>query len=75
MRNLNTIRNRLSAQIADVPDYLQSKNYPALIGIRGLAIIFVLLYHLGINHFLRHVGGWLFGEPGFKDQATQSLGS
>ncbi|HEX3385218.1 MAG TPA: acyltransferase, partial [Mucilaginibacter sp.] len=64
MRYLNTIRHKLSAGITDVPGYLQSHNYPALTGIRGLAIVLVLLYHLGINRLLRHFDGWLFGRTG-----------
>src|SRR3569623_1078727 len=64
MRNLNTTRHKLSADITDIPGYLGSNNYPALTGIRGIAIIIVLLYHLGINRLLRHFDGWLFGRTG-----------
>ena len=47
-----------------IPEYLQDTTYPALTGIRGVAIIFVLLYHLGINHFLRQYNSWLTGRTG-----------
>jgi peptidoglycan/LPS O-acetylase OafA/YrhL len=64
MRRLKSIRYRFSAEITDVPGYLRARNYPALTGMRGLAIIIVLLYHLGINRLLRHYDGWLFGRMG-----------
>jgi peptidoglycan/LPS O-acetylase OafA/YrhL len=64
MRYLNKTRYRLSAEITAIPGYLQAKNYPALTGVRGVAIVIVLLYHLGINLLLRHFDGWLFGRMG-----------
>jgi len=64
MGYLNKIRYRFSAEITTVPTFLQGKNYPALTGVRGVAIVIVLLYHLGINRLLRHFDGWLFGRMG-----------
>jgi len=64
MRYLNKIRYRLSAEITAIPAFLEGKNYPALTGVRGVAIVIVLLYHLGINRLLRHFDGWLFGRMG-----------
>ena len=64
MRYLNKTRHKFSTEITTVPGYLQGQNYPALTGVRGIAIIIVLLYHLGINRLLRHFDGWLFGGMG-----------
>ncbi|MGZ3944226.1 MAG: acyltransferase family protein [Mucilaginibacter sp.] len=64
MRYLNKTWHKFSAEITAVPDYLQGRNYPALTGVRGVAIVIVLLYHLGINRLLRHFDGWLVGRMG-----------
>lgn len=64
MGYLNKTRYGFSAEITSVPVFLQGKNYPALTGVRGVAIVIVLLYHLGINRLLRHFDGWLFGRIG-----------
>ena len=55
---------RSGEEAITIPEYLQNKTYPALTGLRGLAIVLVLLYHLGINHFLRQINGWLTGRTG-----------
>ena len=65
MINTSFIKPRKQPLVAHaVPDYLQDATYPTLTGIRGLAIILVLLYHLGINHFLRQANSWLTGRTG-----------
>jgi peptidoglycan/LPS O-acetylase OafA/YrhL len=64
MGYFKTIRSKFSAEITVVPGFLQSKNYPALTGVRGVAIIIVLLYHLGINRLLRHFNCWILGRLG-----------
>ena len=65
MINTSSIKRLEQRPLASaVPEYLQDTTYPALTGIRGLAISFVLLYHLGINHFLRQYNSWLTGRTG-----------
>jgi peptidoglycan/LPS O-acetylase OafA/YrhL len=61
---MQTLKNKFQAEITAVPDYLQGKYYTALTGIRGVAIVIVLLYHLGINRLLKLFDWWILGRLG-----------
>jgi peptidoglycan/LPS O-acetylase OafA/YrhL len=60
----NATKSKLLSEISSIPHFLQADNYPALTGIRGVAIIIVLLYHLALNRFLRVFNWWIFGQLG-----------
>ena len=64
MGYFSNLKTKLADEITSIPEFLADKNYPALTGLRGVAIIIVLLYHLGINHILRQYGAWLTGRLG-----------
>jgi len=46
----------LSTEIIAVPAYLQGSYFPSLDGLRGLAILMVILPHFGALHFLKGTG-------------------
>ena len=64
MRYLSSLTLKLRQEIDTVPEYLSGSYFSELAGLRGIAIIFVLLYHLGINHFLRRYNCWILGRLG-----------
>jgi len=64
MGYFSILKTKFSDEITFIPEFLAAKNYPALTGLRGVAIIIVLLYHLGINRILRHYDAWLTGRLG-----------
>jgi peptidoglycan/LPS O-acetylase OafA/YrhL len=49
---LKDFKNKLFAEITTIPPILQGSYYLALNGLRGIAILMVLLAHFGVNHFL-----------------------
>ena len=53
MRYFRKLKGRLFAEITTVPVALQDSYYPFLDGLRGVAILMVILYHFGANHYLR----------------------
>jgi len=63
LKFLAEIKNKLTASLPDTPYVLQASYYPALDGVRGVAILVVLLVHIGINHYLRPLH--LFLDSGF----------
>ena len=60
-KHYHQIKNRLFADITAIPGCLQSPYYRPLDGVRGIAIILVLLSHIGINHYLKPLN--LYIEP------------
>jgi peptidoglycan/LPS O-acetylase OafA/YrhL len=64
MRIYQNLKLKLSAEIVEVPSILKVDFFPALTGLRGVAILIVLLYHLGINRFLREFDCWILGRLG-----------
>jgi peptidoglycan/LPS O-acetylase OafA/YrhL len=44
---------KLFEDITEVPALLQCSHYPSLDGLRGIAVLIVVLAHFGINHILR----------------------
>lgn len=61
---LKEIKRKIFAEITAVPEFLQSTHFSSLDGLRGVAIIFVLLYHFGVNHFLRPFHLMVYGRIG-----------
>ncbi len=49
---LQQFHKKLFAPITTIPAALQSSYYPALDGLRGMAVLFVLLAHIGFNIYL-----------------------
>lgn len=64
MNYLKTLKNKLFAEIVTVPAIVQDSYYLSLDGLRGVAILIVILYHLGLNHFLRPFHFLINGELG-----------
>jgi peptidoglycan/LPS O-acetylase OafA/YrhL len=64
MGTVQIVCAKLFAKIVTVPEYLQANYDPSLTGLRGVAIMIVLLYHLGINRLLREFDCWILGRLG-----------
>ncbi|RWY55499.1 acyltransferase family protein [Mucilaginibacter gilvus] len=47
---------KLFADITTIPKSLQQSHFPELDGLRGLAILLLLMVHFGFNYYLRHYG-------------------
>lgn len=52
MNKLKAIYHKLSADVTIVPVSLKDAYYPALDGLRGVAILIVLLAHVGFNRYV-----------------------
>lgn len=63
LKCLADVRIKRTAPFTGIPYVLQASYYPALDGVRGVAILVVLLAHTGINHYLRPLH--LFLDSGF----------
>jgi peptidoglycan/LPS O-acetylase OafA/YrhL len=53
LKYIKEIKSKLSANIIAVPEMLQAPYYPAIDGLRGIAILMVVLTHFGFNYILR----------------------
>jgi peptidoglycan/LPS O-acetylase OafA/YrhL len=62
--HLNDIKGKIFAEITSIPDVLQGNRFRSLDGLRGVAILLVLLYHFGVNHFLRPFHLMIYGRIG-----------
>jgi peptidoglycan/LPS O-acetylase OafA/YrhL len=67
LRKLNlfkTIYNKLFAGITTVPVSLRANYYPGLDGLRGIAILIVVLAHVGLNRYLWQFKFYLVSNTG-----------
>jgi peptidoglycan/LPS O-acetylase OafA/YrhL len=52
VKYLKELKNKLFADVTTIPAIVQDDYYVALNGLRGIAILMVLLYHFGANYYL-----------------------
>jgi peptidoglycan/LPS O-acetylase OafA/YrhL len=61
---LKEFKRKFFAEITSVPELLQSSYYRPIEGLRGLSVLLVVLYHFGINHFLKPLHFLINGRIG-----------
>jgi peptidoglycan/LPS O-acetylase OafA/YrhL len=61
---LKQLYKHLCADITEVPAALQQNHFPELDGLRGLAIIILVIGHFGFNYYLWHYGVIIAGATG-----------
>ena len=64
MNYLKGLRNQLLAEITTVPAIVQDSYYTSLDGLRGIAILVVILAHFGVNRILRPLHISIDGDIG-----------
>lgn len=55
MPNLSQIKIKVFSKVATIPHILNPTYYRPLDGLRGVAILVVILVHIGINHYTKQV--------------------
>jgi len=64
VKYFNNVINKLFADITEVPVILQDNYYPALTGLRGVAILMVLLHHFGVDNYTLPYGVFIDSNAG-----------
>ncbi|TWI98852.1 peptidoglycan/LPS O-acetylase OafA/YrhL [Mucilaginibacter frigoritolerans] len=64
MKAIKVLKNNLSTDITTIPEIVKDNHFPSLDGLRAVAIMLVILYHFGANHFLRPFHILINGDTG-----------
>ncbi|MCR8561852.1 acyltransferase [Mucilaginibacter sp. BJC16-A38] len=64
MGYLQRHKEKLFAEITTIPEIVRGSYFPALDGLRGVAVMMVILYHFGANRFLRPFHILINGDMG-----------